>query len=201
MVSYSLSTLHSNVLTHADAIETDIARLLQLITTWPATFPHLNAARNFVQQWSYTHHFHYTGWQNVEPRRFGLFVNFATAKRGRADGLFKLTGTKSPTLPRPMVIRAAAEKKEHAAKIAAWVDYTTHGNDSDRADSPSSPSSTSVGSDESTAPSLTKSAGSENTLIDLEEEAEPVEQNKARVDPFKVRIPSLLLYFSPLMIF
>ena len=183
MVSYSLSTLHSNVLTHADAIETDIARLLKLITNWPATFPHLNAARNFVHQWCYTHHFRYTGWEKVEPRRFGLFVNFATAKQALAGGLFKITGNDpSPTLPRPrpVVARAGAEKEE-------------------RAGSPSPPSSASVSSDDSTAPSLTKSAGSDNTLIDLEEEAEPVEQIKARVDPFKVRISCLSLCFSSLM--
>ena len=180
MVSCSLPTLHLHVLTHADAIETDITRLLQLITTWPATFSHLNSARNFVQQWCYTHHFRYTGWEKVAAHRFGLFVNFSTAERALAGGLFKLTGTKpSHALPRPVVARAGAEEEE-------------------RADSPSPPSSVSVGSDDSTAPSLSKSAASDNTLIDLEEEAEPVEQSKACVDPFKVRISSLLLYFSSL---
>jgi hypothetical protein len=163
----------------------------------------------------------------VEPRKYGLYVNWTTAKQGLAAGFFKVKGTDpSPTLPRPVIARGAAEKKEYAAKVAAWMDYFTRNSDSDarpsdvtgpleaipdlmvndvdieRTDSPSPPSSGSIGSGDSVAPSLSKSAGSENTLIDLEEEVDDLqldEQDKAPVDPFKVRISSLLLCFSSLM--
>jgi hypothetical protein len=182
-----------------------------------------------VQDYCYKNHFRYTGWENTEPRKFGLFVNFGTAKQAEAAGLFEITGTNpSPTLSRPVIARGAAQKEEFAAKVAAWMDYSTRNSDNDahqstvagsspepipdllvndieieRVDSPSPPSSASIRSSDS-APSLSRSAGSENTLIDLEEDVEALqlnEQDKAPVDPFKVRISSLLLCFPFLMNF
>lgn len=156
-------------------------------------------------------------------------MNYGTARQALAAGVFEVAGANpSPTLPRPVIAQGAAEKNEYAAKVAAWMDYSPRNSDGDarqsdgadsppelipdllvndidieRTDSPSPPSSASVGSNDS-APSLSKSAGSENTLIDLDEDVEALqlnEQDKARVDPFKVRISSLLLCFPFLMNF
>lgn len=197
-----------------------------MIRNWPTSFPHLNAARNFVAEWCWSHRFRYTGWENVEPRRYSLYVNWAMAKQGLAGGLFKVDGANpSPTLPRPVIDRNKDGKEKYDAKVRAWMDYTTHGNDERtnnvtgppdaipdlmvndvdilRADSASPPSSVSVSSDDTAAPSLSKYSGSDNTLIDLEEEvAEPQldARDKARVDPFMVRISRLSLIFSSLMI-
>lgn len=68
----------------------DIARLKKLIRTWPTTFPHLNEARNFVQDWCYQHYFRYTGWHDVDLRKFRLFVHFNTAKYALQEGVIKV---------------------------------------------------------------------------------------------------------------
>ena len=150
------------------------------------------------------------------------------AKQGLAGGLFKVSGDNpARTLPRPVMARSADDKKKHDAKVAAWMQYTTHGsdapapdvagpleptaelmvNDTESVPSPSLPASSASGdSVDSPAPSLSKTAGSDDTLIDLEEEEEKEvdalqldKQDEASVDPFKVSVARSLLSL-PLLI-
>ncbi|KAF1941046.1 hypothetical protein EJ02DRAFT_423389 [Clathrospora elynae] len=73
-------------------IEADIKRLTPLIFAWPASFPSLNDARNFVQRFCNDVRFRYTGWLGVDLQRFKLFVHFNTAKLAHWAGKFTIQG-------------------------------------------------------------------------------------------------------------
>ncbi|KAI4687096.1 uncharacterized protein J4E84_005467 [Alternaria hordeiaustralica] len=80
----------SKLTTMNGAIESDIQELFTRIPTWLPTFPSLNAARNYVADFSRYIHFSYTYWADVEPNRFRLIVNFNTAKLAFRRGKFKI---------------------------------------------------------------------------------------------------------------
>ncbi|KAL1602068.1 hypothetical protein SLS59_005236 [Nothophoma quercina] len=75
-----------------DAIEAGIARLLPLVHAWPVRFSALNEARNYIGSWCHDNKgkFRYTGWADVELRKYCLFVNFNAAKYALEEGLFKV---------------------------------------------------------------------------------------------------------------
>lgn len=137
-------TSHSTNNSHTEAIDADISRLTPLIlpslratpTTPPTTettptttptFPHLNAARNFIAQWTWAHSFRYTGWPNIDPRKYRLYVNWAMAQRGLAAGYFKVEGANPPVvnkLVRPVIAQREGEEK-YEDKVRAWMEYST----------------------------------------------------------------------------
>ncbi|KAH6882400.1 hypothetical protein BKA58DRAFT_464364 [Alternaria rosae] len=72
------------------AIGSDIQKLISRIPAWRPTFSSLNAARDYVAEFSCWIHFSYTYWSDVEPYRFRLIVNFGTAKLAFREGKFKI---------------------------------------------------------------------------------------------------------------
>lgn len=106
------------MLTHADAIEADIARLSTLIprAAWPATFIDVNAARNFVGQWCYDNKFRYAGWPDVEFRKYRLFVNFNAAKYALESDIFEVKRA-VPLLAQSHAKKSAVAKEYEAQPI------------------------------------------------------------------------------------
>ncbi|KAF3009664.1 hypothetical protein E8E13_008049 [Curvularia kusanoi] len=108
-----------------DAIERDLAQLRQFKLPYPASFSHLNEARNFIGTWCWEHHFRYTGWEGVESRKYKLFVHWAMAKEGLKIGLFKVDGS---VPQRRFEVRGGLqneeEKENYRKKFSATVKNT-----------------------------------------------------------------------------
>jgi hypothetical protein len=110
---------------YADTIEADIHRLSQLIpsNSWPSTFADLNAARNFVGAFCYDVKFKYSGWQELERKRYMMFVNYNTAKRAFQNGVFKIEKTdqvlKNVDASKGRVETAAQTDKVKIAEVVA----------------------------------------------------------------------------------
>jgi hypothetical protein len=67
-------------LTMRATIEADIDRLMPLLPPWPA-LASINAAQNHVSRFCARTKFQYTGWKEVEPHKYRMWVNYHTAKR------------------------------------------------------------------------------------------------------------------------
>jgi hypothetical protein len=189
------------VLTSTDVIDTDIKRLSAIMPNeaWPATFIDLNAARNFVGQWCYENRFRYTGWSDVELRKYRLFVNFNAAKYALSAGVFEVERA-VPPLNKIAAKETVVKEKDEVevlkmrASVAKLTDHTPVGHaartehtknvddlepDRDTSRASASPSVPTF------IPEMTPAESAPLTAA----MTEPEKEDSAPVDPFNVNTP------------
>jgi hypothetical protein len=76
------------VLTLPAAIETDINRILALITSWPLRFVGVENAKNFVASVVNSEQFQYTEFGGVEKSKFESYVKYNTVRHAFEAGEF-----------------------------------------------------------------------------------------------------------------
>jgi hypothetical protein len=76
------------MLTQPAAIDTDINRILRLITSWPPFFFGVGNAKKFVASVVYSEQFQYTEFEGVDKGKFESYVKYNTVRHAFEAGEF-----------------------------------------------------------------------------------------------------------------